>query len=97
MIVPPELGEKASGKGRVIMGIRPEDISIGDGGAEGEIYVVEPLGRDDLIDVHIGESDVHVLADPAMGLKMGESISLGFNAEKVQFFDRDTEQSLLWQ
>ncbi len=97
LIVPAERGEKASGRGRVIMGIRPEDVSIGDGGATGEVYVVEPLGRDDLIDVHIGESEVHVLADPAMGLKMGEAVSLSFNAAKVQFFDRETEQSLLWQ
>ncbi|TET81801.1 MAG: ABC transporter ATP-binding protein [Anaerolineales bacterium] len=95
-IVPAERGEKAAGKGKVILGIRPEDITITDEGIGGEIYVVEPLGRDDLITVHIGDASVHVLADPTLGLKMGQIITLGFNTHKVQFFDPETEKSLLW-
>ena len=95
-IVPTERGEKAAGKGKVILGIRPEDITITDEGIGGEIYVVEPLGRDDLITVHIGDASVHVLADPTLGLKMGQIITLGFNTHKVQFFDPETEKSLLW-
>ena len=96
VVVPPDRGKKAAGKGRVILGIRPEDVSLGDGGVSGEIYVVEPLGRDDLIDVRIGETEFHVLADPDRGLKMGESISLSVDTRKVQLFDPETEQSLLW-
>jgi len=96
VIVPPDRGEKAVGKGQVIMGIRPEDITIADQGISGEIYVVEPLGRDDLIDVRIGEAGVHVLADPTLGLKMGQNVTLNFNTHKVQLFDPETEQSLLW-
>ena len=96
VIVPPDRGEKVIGKGRVILGIRPEDITIADTGISGEIYVVEPLGRDDLIDVHIGEASVHVLTDPTLGLRMGQTVALDFNAHKVQFFDPQTEKSLLW-
>ncbi|MFQ5406892.1 MAG: ABC transporter ATP-binding protein [Anaerolineales bacterium] len=94
--VPPDRGEKAAGKAGVIMGIRPEDVSIEKSGTSGEIYVVEPLGRDDLIDVRVGQADVRVLADPALGLKMGENVALNFNTSKVQFFDPESEQSLLW-
>ncbi len=96
VIVPPERGEKAAGRGTVILGIRPEDVSLGDEGILGEIYVVEPLGRDDLLDVRIGEASVHVLADPAMGFKIGDRVRLRFNTHKVQFFDPQTENSLLW-
>lgn len=104
LIVPTERGEKAAGKGQVIMGIRPEDITIASTGANtgtdravsGEIYVVEPLGRDDLIDVRIGEVSIRVLADPDLKLKMGENTTLEFNTSKAQFFDPATEQSLLW-
>lgn len=96
VIVPSERGEKAAGRGTVILGIRPEDISLGDEGIPGEIYVVEPLGRDDLLDVRIGEANVHVLADPAMGFKIGDRVRLRFNTHKVQFFDPQTENSLLW-
>ena len=104
LIVPAERGKKAAGKGQVIMGIRPEDITTASTGsntgtdriASGEIYVVEPLGRDDLIDVRIGEVSIRVLADPALKLKMGENTTLEFNTSKTQFFDPTTEQSLLW-
>jgi len=96
VIVPSDRGEKAAGKGNVILGIRPEDMTIADTGVSGEIYVVEPLGRDDLVTVHIGDASVHMLADPTLGLKMGQSVTLDFNTHKVQFFDPQTEQSLLW-
>ncbi len=97
VIVTPERGEKSVGKGRVIMGIRPEDVAVVPEGVAGEIYLVEPLGRDHLVDVHISDASVRVLATPNLDLKMGETVRLRFNADKMQFFDRETEQSLLWQ
>ena len=98
LAVSPERGEKAAGKGQIIMGIRPEDIAISDDqGISGNIYGVEPLGRDDLIEVRIGEANVRVLADPELGLKMGENTVIDFDPSNVQFFDPATEQSLLWQ
>ncbi len=97
VVVPADRGEKAVDRGNVILGIRPEDVTIADDeGIAGEIYVVEPLGRDDLIDVRIGEISIHVLADPALGLRMGQTVRLNFNTHKVQFFDPQTENSLLW-
>ncbi|MEA3349748.1 MAG: ABC transporter ATP-binding protein [Chloroflexota bacterium] len=104
LIIPAERGKKAAAKGQVIMGIRSEDITIAsaehgteaDDSIAGEVHIVEPLGRDDLIDVHIGENNVRVLADPALRLKRGTNSILGFNVNKVQFFDSQTEQSLLW-
>jgi len=96
VVVPAERGEKAAGRGNVTLGIRPEDITIADTGVSGEIYIVEPLGRDDLVTARIGDASVHVLADPTLGLKMGQAVTLGFNMHKVQFFDPQTEQSLLW-
>jgi len=96
VVVPPDRGEKAAGRGQVVLGIRPEDLTVTDRGITGEIYVVEPLGRDDLIDVRIGEAGVHVLADPTLSLRMGQNVALKFNTQKVQFFDPATEKSLLW-
>lgn len=96
VVVPTDRGEKVVGRGQIALGIRPEDVTIADQGISGEIYVVEPLGRDDLIDVRIGEAGVHVLADPTLGLRMGQGVTLEFNTHKVQFFDPQTEKSLLW-
>jgi len=96
VVIPSDRGEKAAGKGNVILGIRPEDITISDEGTPAEVFIVESLGRDDLINMHIGEASIHVLADPVLGLKMGQNVRLDFNTHKVQFFDPATEKSLLW-
>jgi len=96
VVVPSERGEKAAGKGKVFLGIRPEDVTAGDEGTPAEVFIVEPLGRDDLINMHIGEASIHVLADPTLGLKMGQNVRLDFNTHKVQFFDPATEKSLRW-
>ena len=96
VVVPSERGEKAAGEGKVILGIRPEDVTAGDEGTPAEVFIVEPLGRDDLINMHIGKASIHVLADPTLGLKMGQNVRLDFNTHKVQFFDPATEKSLLW-
>lgn len=99
-LVSDQRGAKVAGRGPVTLGIRPEDVIIAPAGRGegilGEVYVVEPLGRDDLVDVRIGEASIHALADPNLNLKIGDPVRLKFNAEKVQFFDPSTEESLLW-
>ncbi len=96
VVVPAERGEKVAASNKVIMGVRPEDVTIADEGVPGEVFVVEPLGRDHLVTVDIAGIYVHVLADPALGLKIGDKVKAHFNTHKVQFFDPETEQSLLW-
>ena len=94
--IPPERGRPVVGRGRVILGIRPEDITLGKQGVRGEVYVIEPLGRDDLIDVMVGDAHLRVLADPELGLKLGDVVYFQPNPNRVQFFDPATEISLLW-
>jgi len=96
LIISGERGEKAAGRGMVVLGIRPEDVTIAEEGIPGEAYVVEPLGRDDLVDVLVGDTHIHVLADPALGVRLGDKLKLNFNTHEVQFFDPETEESLLW-
>ncbi len=96
LVIPQERGEKAAGRGSVLMGMRAEDISVTDSGVAGEVYVVEPLGRDDLLTVRIGDVNIHVLCDPGLGLRIGDMVHLDFNTHKAQFFDPATEKSLLW-
>ncbi len=98
--VPPERGEPAAGRGgRVILGIRPEDITLSAAGeARGEVFLVEPLGRDDLLDVHLDATNrLNVLADPTARIRAGDAVALALDMRRVQFFDPQTELSLLWR
>jgi ABC-type sugar transport system ATPase subunit len=96
--VPTERGEKAAAhRGQVVLGIRPEDITVtSDGEIMGEVAIVEPLGRDDLLDVRVGDHSLLVLADPAQKIRMGDSVRLRLGTDRLQFFDPQTERSLLW-
>ena len=103
LIVPTDRGEPAAATGgSVILGLRPEDITLASGSAgggktaAGEVMAVEPLGREDLVVAQVGTAEVRLLVDNAMGVRIGDTVNLEFNMEKVQFFDPDTEQSLLW-
>ena len=58
--------------------------------------MVGPLGRDDLITVQIGQAHVSVLVDPGLGIRIGDTVKVQFDTEKVQFFAPKTEKSLLW-
>ena len=93
-----ERADKALSKsGEVIFGVRPEDVTVNDeSNIRGEVYIVEPLGRDDMLDVRIGDTRLSVLADPKLKVKTGDTVGLQINSEKVQFFDPQTEQSLIW-
>ena len=98
--VPAERGEPAAGRGgRVILGIRPEDITLAEAGeVRGEVFLVEPLGRDDLLDVRLDAVNrLNVLADPAERIRGGDAVTLSLDMRKAQFFDPQTERSLLWR
>ena len=95
-----ELPSKYAGKvarGQAVVGIRPEDITLVESdGVVGSVFVVEPLGREDMLDVRIGDQSFLMLADPELHIKAGDNVSLRFNTEELQLFDRQTEKSLLW-
>jgi inositol-phosphate transport system ATP-binding protein len=97
--VPDERGQKAAAHaGPVVMGIRAEDVTLSpDGEIEGDVFVVEPLGRDDMLDVRVGDMSFFVLADPDARVKAGDRVKFHVDTEKVQFFDPQTGRSLLWQ
>jgi len=106
LVLPHERAEKAAAgaKGKVAMGVRPEDIDLVDDSApsapgrtlSARIEAVEPLGREDLLGVTIDGAELRVLVDKTKGARVGDTVDLVFDMSKVQFFDPETEQSLLW-
>lgn len=96
-----ERGEAAAKVGLVRLGIRPEDITVvqqpdADNTVSGEVFIVEPLGRDDMLDIMVGDTHLYVLSEPDKRIRPGDSVSLRFDPSNVQFFDPHTGLSLLW-
>ena len=99
LTLPPEYSESAAThRGALTFGIRPEDITLADqAGISGEILVVEPLGRDDLLDVIVGVQHFFVLADPKLKSRAGDRVHLSLDMTRAHFFDPQNERALRWR
>jgi len=95
--VPPERTPKVIPE-NVKMGIRPQDMEIrGDqDGLPFNIFMIEPTGRDDVIICENNGVMFTTLANPGHGVSINDNVKLSFDMTKIQFFDADTEKSLLW-
>ncbi|MDQ4036746.1 MAG: ABC transporter ATP-binding protein [Chloroflexota bacterium] len=84
--------------GNGLLGIRPEDLRIvapdrGDVG--GEIYVIEPSGRETLVDVQSGDQVFRVVAEPGFNGRVGDTVGLHLTRKRLHLFDGKTEMRLL--
>ena len=57
---------------------------------------LEPLGREDLVAARINDVEFHFLVDKAKSVRLGDTIDVALDMGSVQFFDPETESSLLW-
>ncbi|MDN5301190.1 MAG: inositol-phosphate transport system ATP-binding protein [Thermoanaerobacteraceae bacterium] len=81
--------KKQSGD-KVILGIRPENMTLGDeepNTIKGEIYVVEPLGRDKLVDIIIGKNRIKIIAPQNYKGNMGDRVIVHIDLENIHLFD----------
>ena len=83
--------------GDVLVGIRPEDIAVGDGqgsGASGEIYAVELLGSDALVVFTWAGARITARAPSSFRAKPGERVGFHFSPGRVLLFDPKTGQRI---
>lgn len=80
-----------------IMGIRPTDLMIEaqrDTALSGDVFLVEPVGPITYVDCNIDGFAVKAVCDPDFAPAVGDTVSLGLNANRVYLFDRNTEKRL---
>ncbi|MES2949567.1 MAG: ABC transporter ATP-binding protein [Pseudomonadota bacterium] len=77
--------------GNVLMGVRPEHVSLVDDAPwRGEVSVVEPTGADTYVVVKTGAGDVTVRVSAQARVKAGDSVGLQVAADHVSWFDTGT-------
>ena len=57
------------------------------GGVPARVTVVEPLGREMLLTLRLGDVDLKVLADQTVRPALGAELRLGVLRERVHIFD----------
>ncbi|PTQ73800.1 ABC transporter ATP-binding protein [Pseudomonas sp. GV071] len=83
----------------VILGIRPEQISLASSGSNlpsilTEVEVIEPTGPDTLVFVNLNQTKVCCRLAPDMAPKVGETLELQFDPDKVLLFDAKSGERL---
>jgi multiple sugar transport system ATP-binding protein len=84
---------------QVILGIRPEDLSLAAAGEEptiiGQVYLVEQLGKDNLVSVKIDRSDITIRALlPSDDQFQETTIPLVVKPHKIHWFNIETGDRL---
>ncbi|QQP97377.1 ABC transporter ATP-binding protein [Lysobacter enzymogenes] len=94
-----ELLEKVRGYiGRELMvGLRPEDMHLADAGSDtvpAKVEVVEPVGNEAFLNLGCGGCDLVVRLPPFHLPRAGDTVHLSYAAERMHFFDRESELRL---
>ncbi len=83
--------ELGAANGLVEIGVRPEDVRLVapdvEGALRGEVYVVEPMGNETLVDVRIAESIVTVRAKRGWNEPIGAPVAIQIDPKTTCLFD----------
>jgi multiple sugar transport system ATP-binding protein len=98
----PQLGNRALAgwRGRnVLMGVRPEHLSLGNDiaqcGFDASVEVIEQLGSEIILETRLADARVTVArVDPQVSFRVGETVRLSVQPERLHFFDPVTELAI---
>ncbi len=87
----------------VIMGIRPEDLhdeeiflqSATDSTVKAYVDVVELMGSETYLYLTVSGNNLIARVDPRSTARVGDTIKIALDPNRLHFFDKDTEESIL--
>jgi multiple sugar transport system ATP-binding protein len=84
--VPQQMEDK---NGELILGIRPEHISLTDSGSiRGQVNAIEYLGTTQIVVLETNYGELKARVDSAQPVAVGEQVSVSFNASTITLFDK---------
>jgi multiple sugar transport system ATP-binding protein len=90
--LPERLYEAAAAGVATELGVRPEDLALaepGNGELAGEVYVVEPLGNETLVEVRVADAVLSVRAPRGWDAPIGASVGVTVRPTTATFFRAD--------
>jgi len=79
---------------KVLFGMRPEHLGLGQSGLPAEVIVVEPTGADTQLYCEVGGTDVVVVLRDRTSCRAGDRIHLVPDLEKAHLFDAASGQRI---
>lgn len=71
---------------RVTLGVRPEDVSLGNGPHRAQVRVVESTGHETIVMASVGGADLVARAAPDAAFKPGETVPFSFRHARLHAF-----------
>ena len=78
----------------VVYGIRPEHITIAEGGFPVQVVVAEPTGSETQIFARVGEIMIDAVVKDRIDARPGSEVSFRIDPANVHLFDKDSEERL---
>ena len=78
----------------VVVGVRPHDLRLADGGLRGRVEGVEELGDSAIVDLVVDERLVKVKCERAPVLREGEPVFVAFAPEDAHLFDAESGERI---
>ena len=78
----------------LLLGIRPENIRIGEGPINGTVTVAEPLGSHTLLTVRVGSESMKVIAPADSTVRPNEQLRFAPEPHKIRWMDEPTGRAL---
>ena len=79
----------------VVLGVRPEDIIVGcEKGFKALVYVVEPLGKDTIVNLKVGGLIIKAVVS-GVKYNINDVVNVSFNLDKVHIFSRKNGEALV--
>ena len=91
-----QVDDNAIGDGtKDFYGIRPEHLTINQGGAQAEVMLIEPTGAETQISVDMGGATIVATVRDRLALRAGDTISIAADPSKVHLFDVVSGRTLI--
>jgi sn-glycerol 3-phosphate transport system ATP-binding protein len=71
----------------LLLGVRPEDVTVGDDGIPARVTHIEFMGADTVIACAVGNQSITVSLPGKAALKLEETVHLAWRTDAVHFFD----------
>ena len=93
------LGDERLGS-ELVLGVRPSNVSVskqksGSQDIQAEVYAIEPLGSETILDLKVGDDIVKAVVLPTFTPRIGDNVWLAIDMNRMHVFDKESELTLV--
>lgn len=80
---------------KITLGVRAENIQIGESGTEARVEIIEPSGHEAIVTLSVNGKRLVTRVSPEKRLFVHESIFINFEIQRIHLFDSESGQRLV--